>query len=208
MKGNREDIRAIDAVEFQRVWGLVVEIGISERHFDSLQQAYRALASSWLLATFAGAGFVLKDWHDPGSLERTVLLGSIGLLGGVGIVLLWMIDLLVYHSLLDAFFVEGLHLEETYPWLPQVRSNMMRIQDGKGVIPRVVLFYVISSAVLFLLSVAYVGYWMIAFRGAIALAVLWIAGMLSLIACSELLLVRSSDRTSVALKKYSRREGS
>ena len=205
MAANQEDIRAIDVVEYERIWGFVLEIGTAERHFNSLQQTYRALASTWLLGSCAGAGFVFKEWHDPSSIERTVLLGSIGLLGGIGIVLLWVVDLLVYHRLLDAYFVEGLHLEEMYPWLPQVRSNMMRIHDGNGILSRIILFYVCSSGVLFLFSVIYVGYWIIAFRGAYSMAYLWAAGTISVVSCSEALLVRSTHKTAITLKKYSRR---
>jgi len=35
------------------------------------------------------------------------------------------LDLLVYHRLLDACFIEGLFLEDRYPLLPPLRHNMM-----------------------------------------------------------------------------------
>src|SRR6266536_2277682 len=50
-------ISSLDAVPkelFDKVWKLVLECGEQERHFGNLQGIYRGLASTWLLAMFAG----------------------------------------------------------------------------------------------------------------------------------------------------------
>ena len=77
---------------------------------------------------------------------------GIAVAGSLGITLLWVVDLLVYHRLLDSNFVEGLILEEQYPWLPPIRSNMMRTQMGQGVLFCVVLFY--SGTIMLLVIIA------------------------------------------------------
>ena len=62
--------------------------------------------------------------------------------GGCWVSHLWFIlDLLVYHRLLEACFAEGLQLEVRHPWLPRIRQNMRGTLEGKGVLPRVRLFY-------------------------------------------------------------------
>ena len=149
-----EPIREVDPVVFDRVWRLVCEIGVYERHFNTLQQTYRALTSTWLLASIGAAGFILEKLRDStpqNSLSPAfilIALSGIGVAGGVGILLLWNLDLLVYQRLLDANFVEGIKLENEFPWLPPVRSNMMRVHKNRGIMPKVVWFYSASSSVL------------------------------------------------------------
>lgn len=137
----------------ENIWKLVQEIGEHERHFNEVQHQYRALASGWVLAMFAGVQFVLTKWGLlPVSSE--VLLASLGLGGAVGITQLWNLDIRVYHQLLEAHFVEGLRLEEENPWLPQVRSGMLRSQDpgDRGVLGRVVWFYLVANSVALLIA--------------------------------------------------------
>ncbi len=55
------ELTAVDAAVFEKVWKVAVEIRETERHFNQLQHGYRALASTWLLGTFAGVGFIASD---------------------------------------------------------------------------------------------------------------------------------------------------
>jgi hypothetical protein len=45
----------------ENVWKIVEVIEDSERHFNRLQHQYRALASAWILAMFAGIQYVLSN---------------------------------------------------------------------------------------------------------------------------------------------------
>jgi hypothetical protein len=49
---------------------------------------------------------------------------------------------MVYHQLLDANFREGKRLEDAYDWVPKVRTRMTDSQRGRGVLQRVVWFYI------------------------------------------------------------------
>ena len=123
------------------VWKIYVELGAMERHFNELQSRYRALASTWLLAAFGGIGFVLTTELSFVTLPAEWAVALVGLAAAAGVYLLWMLDLLVYHRLLDAAFVEAWRLEERHPWLPQVRAGMMKLQNAVGVLRYVRLFY-------------------------------------------------------------------
>jgi hypothetical protein len=130
-----------------------VELGAYERHFNEMQARYRALASTWLLATFAGVGFIVsQDKFEILPVEIAVI--AIALAGASGIGLLWNLDLMVYHQLLDAVFAAGLQLEYSHPRLPSLRRNMVRATASKGVLPRVIWFYLGTIAVLLLLAAA------------------------------------------------------
>lgn len=136
-----EVMTAPEEQAFERIWRVLEEIGTQERHFNTLQATYRGMASGWLLASFSAVGFVISK-SAAIDIEPLLLVSGISLAGSVGIALLWSLDLLVYHRLLDSCFIEGLILEDRYSWLPPLRHNMMNTQKEEGVLFRVVGFYI------------------------------------------------------------------
>lgn len=128
--------------EFQYVWAMLQEFGLTERHFNEMESCYRALASTWLLASFAGMGYVAAQQRLGIDVNRWFVIALIAFAGALGIALLWNLDLLVYHQLLDVNFEEAKHLEDLYPWLPRTRTRMVHVMPGEGVLRRVVLFYI------------------------------------------------------------------
>lgn len=125
------------------VWQYIQTIGDAERHFNDVESKYRALVSTWLLAAFAGMGFLANAQELPVPNEAAIF--AIALAGSLGIQLLWIVDLLAYHRLLSAYYLEGMKIEARHPELPQVRWNMWR----QGIVEaRVKLFYAGCSTVL------------------------------------------------------------
>ncbi len=139
----------------ETIWSIAQELGNAERHFNQLQHQYRALASAWTLAMFAGIQYLLSNW-DTLPLPSALLLGMIGLAGAVGLTQLWNLDLRVYHQLLEAHFVEGLKLEAEHRWLPQIRTQMLAAHERRGsdVLSRVVWFYVAGNSIALLIATA------------------------------------------------------
>ena len=147
------------------------------QHFNGLESTYRALASTWLLAAFGGIGYILN-----GDVARqAMLVGAIGGAAALGVVLLWLLDLQVYHTLLVAAFAEQVRLERENPWLPQAAHLMLAAHDGAGVGPKVVWFYV--TAYLLMVAVAAMGISgavpnvPLLTRGVIAIAIFGLAGL-------------------------------
>lgn len=123
-------LETIDPDMFNRVWSVYTEMGTEERHFNGLQSTYRALASTWLLASFAAIGFVLSEKFAGCPFDKLLVIVAIGFMTSIGIILIWNLDLRVYHPLLSSAYRQGLILEKTYSWLPQMRTNMMeRMND-------------------------------------------------------------------------------
>lgn len=117
------------ALDLDQVFKALESLKGSEEHFNEMTAQCRALASTWLLATFGAMGFVLTQTLHAGLATEVVVL-TLGLAGAVGLILLWVLDLLVYHRLLDASFTEALKLEAGYPLVPQVRHKMIASQPG------------------------------------------------------------------------------
>ncbi|WP_405783191.1 hypothetical protein OG512_30380 [Streptomyces sp. NBC_01378] len=130
-----------------RAWKAFTEIGIYERHFNELQSKYRTLSSTWLLATFAGIGFILaKNIGFPGG--KYVAASCLATAGAFGIGLLWSIDLKVYHRLLEAVFREALRVERNCTAIPPMRLAMSRLVENQAVPKRCARFYLGGIAVL------------------------------------------------------------
>lgn len=77
---------------------------------------------------------------------------GIAIAGFVGIMLLWLVDLMVYHRLFDSCFIEELILEERYAWLSPFRHNMMATMGGEGMLFRLVGFYIGFGIILLLIG--------------------------------------------------------
>lgn len=147
-------LHALNKDEFAKVWSMVTEVGEQERHFNTSQGTYRTLASTWLLAMFGAVGLLLQAATEPviraatdkvveeATLDKWMLVSGVGLATVVGIMLLWMLDVLVYHRLLMKSFNAGLKLEDWYAWLPRLRSG----GTGKGRVRKnIARFYLFLS---------------------------------------------------------------
>ncbi len=107
---------------------LVADIGTYERHFNQIQSEYRKMATQWLLAAFGAIGLLLysKDISTASGLTLRLIASGVALATSIGILLLWHLDVHVYHRLLNACFKTGLDLETNHGYLPQIRTEMNR----------------------------------------------------------------------------------
>jgi len=144
-------LKAVDDKEFNRVWQIMKEMYESERHFNQLETSYRILASQWLLAAFAGIGFVMTS--DPNlSFDKLWLVVGICYISGIGIWQLWRMDMLIYHRLLSACFSAGIDLEKEFDFLPKVKNRMLHSVPQKDVTHVLFYFYFFGIATLSLMG--------------------------------------------------------
>lgn len=137
--------------EFEQAFRIVEHIGEHERHFNTLEADYRKLASTWLLAALGACGYVLKsDSQMP--FDKWYLVCGICIAGSIGLGVLWVLDIKVYHRLLHAFFLEGVKLEMDNPSLRPIRINMARTQRSRNVVTKVQFFYFVSIYLLLIVS--------------------------------------------------------
>jgi len=145
-------------LSFDQLMEIYNHIGEEERHFNGLELEYRKLASHWLLVTLGAIGFVLSK-KEVVPVNIWVLVIGICIAASVGILVIWFLDMKVYHELLHAAFREGVQLEREFPQLlPQIRNNMVKSQLGGDIIRRVMLYYFFS--IMLLVVVANISVWM------------------------------------------------
>jgi len=145
-------------LSFDQLMEIYNHIGEEERHFNSLELEYRKLASHWLLVSLGAIGFVLSK-KEVVPINSWILVIGICVAATVGILVIWYLDMKVYHELLHAAFREGVKLEREFPdYLPQIRNNMIKSQSGGDIIKRVMLYYFFS--ILLLAVIANIAVWM------------------------------------------------
>jgi hypothetical protein len=143
---------------FDQLMEIYNHIGEEERHFNGLELEYRKLTSHWLLASLGAIGFLLSK-KEVVPVNIWVLVFGICLAASVGILVIWFLDMKVYHELLHAAFREGVKLEREFPQLlPQIRNNMVKSQLGGDIIRRVMLYYFFS--IMLLVIIANISVWM------------------------------------------------
>jgi hypothetical protein len=126
-----------------------------ERHFNTIQAGIRGLASVWLLAAFGAIATLLKrEEADKLWVPPEWVIGSICAMGAGGLALLWIIDQLVYHRLLNAAFIVGLKLEEDDPGRPPLHASMYASAPAHGFAWLLSLFYLLPIAALGAIAIA------------------------------------------------------
>lgn len=122
------------------------------QHFDNMQNTYRMLTSTILLASFAAIGFMqsLKTTIFP--FEKAIGILVIGIIGVASLLTLWHLDLIFYERLLMCNFAEAYKLECKYSWLPRVHYNMIHGKSAKDRPGNAVYFYIGCMASLVLMT--------------------------------------------------------
>jgi hypothetical protein len=145
-------------LSFDQLMEIYNHIGEEERHFNSLELEYRKLTSHWLLVSLGAIGFVLSK-KEAVPVDIWILVIGICIAATIGILVIWFLDMRVYHELLHAAFREGVKLEREFPqYLPQIRENMVKSQRGGDIIKSVMLYYFFS--VMLLVVIANIAVWM------------------------------------------------
>lgn len=96
----------------------------AEHHFSELQYRYRRNAIYWIMGVFAGIGFLMSKEFGDEVFNHIVLISCVSIGGSVGIFLLWSLDMLLYHRLLDAVCIEEIEMEKNYDFLPKPLNKM------------------------------------------------------------------------------------
>lgn len=122
----------------------------AEHHFNNLCFNIRALASTWLLATLAGVGWILKDLPAAAD-ENSFVIDKVDLLvllcvgSSIGIFVLWIMDIMVYQRLLNVWF-ESREKYEIDDSLPSIRIPMKNLFETGRASELIMIYYLALTA--------------------------------------------------------------
>lgn len=149
---HQSDPGIAEEIQYDRILEIYNHIGEQERHFNELERSYRVLASQWLLASLGAIGYLLQS-DKIVLFDKNMLIGLIGIAGNTGVFLLWLIDIRVYHKLLNCAFLQGIRLEQENNWLPKVRTDMLLSQETGDVVKHTGMYYICSCILLQIISI-------------------------------------------------------
>lgn len=150
-------------------------IATYEHHFNGLETELRKLASIWLLAALGAIAFLVRQNIAGSMLDARLLIAIIALMANTGLLILWILDQLVYHRLLNSVFLLGLRMEYMDRTLPPIRASMMLFSRKRGMARFLRLFYLVPMCGLAAVALV-AGIWQIqadpaGARGALVIAI-------------------------------------
>ena len=138
----------------ERTLEMLKLISTAEHHFNNLTFNIRALASTWLLATLAGIGWILKDLKKSDVdylIDKPDLIIALCMGSSVGIFVLWIIDIKVYQSLLNVWF-DARDLYEDGKKFPKIREKMKKLFESGRATQLIKYYYVLLCSVPLLIA--------------------------------------------------------
>lgn len=122
----------------------------SENHFNDLCFKIRALASTWLLATFGGIGFVATKEINI-DVPVAGLITMLCFASSIGIVVLWILDLLIYQQLCNCWFQCRNELKHKSRLSKMVYEKISESQPKRRATNRIKIYYhvTVSAPILF-----------------------------------------------------------
>lgn len=133
----------------------------NEHHFNDIELEIRKLASVWLLVSLGAIAFIIRGAYLSQNgksylmLDPRSLIIIICCMGNLGLFVLWQLDQMVYHRLLNAVFLLGLRMEYLFPSLPPIRTLMILYTKKKGASGYQKWYYLIPMTILALTSIAF-----------------------------------------------------
>lgn len=183
------------------VVGLYLQLREHKDHFSMMQNRYRALTSTWLIAAFAGMG-VLLSGHSNIALPFNVLLGVIllCLCSGFGVTLLWFLDIVLYQRFWIATVVEMARIEDKNPWIAPTNLHILRIRKNKKYRIFCSYFYIWINGLLLSVAGIAAGYYFQGNLTIVAVTILVVAFMICV--SSFYILKKSGELDSITLQSF------
>ena len=106
---------------------------------DIVENEIRKLASIWLLATLGAIAFIVKLIYLDGAgdssstqIDAKILIALVSFMGTLGLLVLYILDQMVYHRLLNAVFLLRLRMEYCHSFIPPIGTLMMLFSRKRG----------------------------------------------------------------------------
>jgi hypothetical protein len=85
-----------------------------EDHYNNIQNKYKGLTITWVIATFIAFGYMLAGYEKAVFINPLLIIPFLCVLSTFGVCLLWFLDAGVYESLIFSIWKESYQLEEKY----------------------------------------------------------------------------------------------
>lgn len=108
-------------------YGLNSKLRVYQYHYNAAKVKNKLVSLTWIIASFIGFGYLLSGQETGLPLNILTTISLLACLSTIGLMLLWFLDIVVYHRLIEAIFTEQLLLEESFPILSATHHNMVEL---------------------------------------------------------------------------------
>lgn len=182
------------------IYGFYSQITSHKEYCSSMQNRYRALTSTWVLAGFFGIGHLLSGYENlyiPFSSLFGVLILCVCV--GFGVTLLWFLDVVLYQRFWLGTVVELARLEHHYSWLPKCNLNILMMRRSKKFRSTQSFFYIAINYIFILISFTL---WMPQMDNIYQIALLSILVFLVLWAVTKLMRKKSGEFDVITINSF------
>jgi len=144
------DLEKFSANKKTFVFTMYCKLGSFEQHLDTITTKYKYLALSWMLACYASIGFLLSNEVTHITFNPLFAVIVAGIIGIIGVVLLWNLDLNVYTRFWAIAFIEQVRMERKFDFLLMSRNIELLVDQDKERIVAQGLLYMIATSLLML----------------------------------------------------------
>lgn len=96
-------------------YGLYTLLLTYEDHYNNIQNKYKGLTITWVMATFISIGYLLSGYEKALNIDSLLIILFLTILSSQGIFLLWFLDAGVYDKLIESIWREIYKFEDQFP---------------------------------------------------------------------------------------------
>jgi len=106
-------------------YGINSKLRVYQYHYNASKVKNKLVSMTWIIASFVGFGYLLSGQEVGLPLNTLTTISLLACLSTIGLMLLWFLDVVVYHRLIESIFTEQLILEDTFPGLSSTHHHMV-----------------------------------------------------------------------------------
>ena len=122
-------IDPVDESKKSLVYGLYAQLASFENFYSRIQNSYKRVSITWLIASFIGMGYLFSKKAGVLPIHPLLVLLFIAFATMWGITLLWFLDIIIYQTYFYGVSVEEGKLEKKNKWLPNFNINLCSLQS-------------------------------------------------------------------------------
>lgn len=112
------------------IYGLYSQLSILANFYSRIQNSYKSVASTWLVSTLIGVGYLFSQRESNLPISPYLILIFVFFVSMWGITLIWFLDIYVYQTDFYKVVIEEVKLEKKHKWLSSVNDNISKIQSN------------------------------------------------------------------------------
>ena len=109
------DVEHIDADPKILAYGLHTKLRFYAYHYNLAKLKCKLISVTWLMASFIGFGYLLSGQESNLPVDLLVVMALLSVFASTGVLLLFFLDVAVYHRLLGAIVAGQIDIENKFP---------------------------------------------------------------------------------------------